>query len=217
MGKLKKRGGRKLYWEQVREIAADLNITVKEARGEWRALYKSSGKKRKKRKKRKISKKQILALKNGVVGACSDCPEHYPESEHIPVLAALYGEDILLVCTCLDDPLNPTVVRTPLGLRCPLCRDDLYEDDTLHQCEGCSTKFHQECREEFRGRCSTLGCAGRRTTRTEVTVTPRAQITVTLPEPRRTQFLVGFGLPLALLCILLLAIAMVAWAGVYAL
>ena len=48
------------------------------------------------------------------------------------------------------------------GTVCPYCRVGFLPDEVIHTCPGCRTMLHEECKQEMRNRCSTLGCAGGR-------------------------------------------------------
>ena len=86
---------------------------------------------------------------------------------------------------------------------CPFCRDDLLDDEDLHVCPACKTKYHQECFDEFGTKCATLGCRG---------YVPRSRTTPTIHinQPRyRFEWEVALGLIIFIVIMLLIAIPLV--------
>ena len=52
--------------------------------------------------------------------------------------------------------------RSTSALSCPYCREALEPNHAVLVCEACQTAYHPDCLRSELGRCSTIGCAGRR-------------------------------------------------------
>lgn len=44
---------------------------------------------------------------------------------------------------------------------CPYCLDVVLESDPTSTCDDCRTVYHEDCREELRIGCGTIGCSSR--------------------------------------------------------
>lgn len=52
--------------------------------------------------------------------------------------------------------------RSSSDASCPYCRGAFEPGERVLACEACQTAYHEECMRQELGRCSTLGCAGKR-------------------------------------------------------
>lgn len=91
----------------------------------------------------------------------------------------------------------------PHELRCPFCRAGIVGDEDAWVCPGCATAHHEECARET-GACTVFGC-GRPVQATDEVVSKRGA----LARSPRFLAVVEWGLRLALVPILLLALALV--------